>query len=242
MSRFSRDEDIPGNVPKKADVCSQSIANASNNEAASFHISEIHRLFPHKRHYVRNPCRSVKEVVERFQNTFQNPIDLTSSSLKNATQNPTSMLKCISIKYLKFAEDVRPPYIGTYSKSLSVSVASRLCKNPFSRSLPATNYDYDSEAEWEDPGEGEDLESEGEEEAVDDEEGDEMEGFLDDEDVGDGILGANIKRRPLIGDLEPSSTGLCWENPYRTVTLTNTDAVDTSRLKCFRLELISSKN
>ena len=242
MSRFSRNEDTPGNVPKKTDECSQSIANTSNNEAASFHISELHRLFPHRRHCVRKPCRSVKEVVERFQNTSQNPIDLTSSSLNKAAQNPTAMLKCISIKYLKFAEDVRPPYIGTYSKSLSVSVASRLRKNPFSRSLPTTNYDYDSEAEWEDPGEGEDLESEGDEEAVDDEEGDEMDGFLDDEDVGDGIRGTNIKRRPLIGDLEPSSTGLCWENPYRTVTVTNTDAVDTSRLKCFRLELISGKN
>lgn len=71
--------------------------------------------------------------------------------------------------------------------------------------MPNTNYDYDSEAEWEDPGEGEDLVSEDEEPDADEDE-DEMDGFLDDEDAAD----AKPKRRALLGDLEPSSTGICW--------------------------------
>ena len=77
--------------------------------------------------------------------------------------------------------------------------------------MPDTNYDYDSEAEWEEPGEGEDLLSEGEEEVDDEDDGD-MEDFLDDEETAD----AKSKRRPLLGDLQPSCTGLCWtDDPDR---------------------------
>ncbi len=72
------------------------------------------------------------------------------------------------------------------------------------------DYDYDSEGEWEEPGEGEDLDSEGEEE-IESEDGDDMEGFLDDEDVADSAK-ALQKRRLVTGDLEPISTGLCWED------------------------------
>ncbi|KAI4124356.1 MAG: hypothetical protein LQ347_005770, partial [Umbilicaria vellea] len=127
-------------------------------------------------------------------------------------EKPVHWLRATSTKYLKFAEDIRPPYIGTYSKLPAECAVSKLCRNPFTRGLPQTNYDYDSEAEWEEPGEGEDLDSEGEEELGEDEDGDEMDGFLDDEDAGDGTGVAGNRRRLVIGDLEPVSTGLCWDD------------------------------
>lgn len=144
----------------------------------------------------------VKEIVARIHGSATNPIDLTSA---NATESkdPLQMLRNIPIKFLKYAEDVRPPYIGTYSKAPLGHSTSKLCRNPFSRALPAMNYDYDSEAEWEEPEEGEELNSEGEEEGDDDDDED-MAGFLDDEEAD------APKRRHLMGDVEPVCTGLLW--------------------------------
>jgi hypothetical protein len=127
------------------------------------------------------------------------------------------------MKSLKFGEDVRPPYQGTFTKTLPESAASKLMRNPFHRGLPDINYDYDSEAEWEEPEEGEDLDSEEEEEGS--EEGDDdLDGFLDDDE--DNVEG---KRRLIVGDLEPLSTGLRWQfdggdhelEMYRIQTITD---------------------
>jgi len=120
------------------------------------------------------------------------------------------------MRHLHFAEDVRPPYFGSYTKRMSPRSSTRLRRQPFSRIRKDTSYDYDSEAEWEEPEEGEDILSEGE----DDEESvgsvDEMDGFLDDEELGDG------KRRLITGDLKPVSTGICWHDPL-TRPITNSD-------------------
>lgn len=115
------------------------------------------------------------------------------------------------MKFLKFREDVRPPYIGTCSRFTHTSVP-KMARKPCEPNLPGVDYDYDSEAEWEEPEEGEDLDSEGEEEAEDEDE-DEMEGFLDDEDTGDGKM---VKRRPLLGDQEPACSGICWAGESTT--------------------------
>lgn len=121
------------------------------------------------------------------------------------------MLQEVPMKFLQFREDVRPPYIGTCSRFSHVPIP-KLARKPCKPNLPGVDYEYDSEAEWEEPEEGEDLDSEGEEEAEDEDE-DEMEGFLDDEDTGDGKF---IKRRPLLGDQEPISSGICWAGESTT--------------------------
>lgn len=183
---------------------------------------------------------SVKGIVERIHGTYRSPKDLMITRSNNMLHNPIDGLKRIPMKYLRFAEDVRPPYIGTYTK-IAEPAASNLRRNPFRRGMPATDYDYDSEAEWEEPGEGEDLDSEAEDEIGDDEEGDEMEGFLDDEEAAEGIRGVNIKNRPLISDLEPTSTGLCWELPTIQAVSNNLHNPHPWDLKPFRLDIISGK-
>jgi len=162
----------------------------------------------------------VKDFLIQMHGSANAPIDLTGSSKRQA-------LRSIPMKILHFREDVRPPYQGTFTKPLSPSSAKQLARNPHYRKLPDTDYDYDSEAEWEEPEEGEDLDSEVEEDGSED--GDEdMDGFLDDED--DQIKG---KRRPIVGDLEPCSSGLCWEDASH-----GWKAASDFDLENYRLEII----
>ena len=115
------------------------------------------------------------------------------------------------MKHLKYTEDVRPPYIGTYTRwPSSPRSLSKICRKPCtSRVLPETNYDYDSEAEWEEPGEGEDLDSDGELDDEGDDDADDMEGFLDDEGAESG------RKRVFGGDMLPVQTAICWDDGTR---------------------------
>ncbi|GAA5859252.1 hypothetical protein JCM1840_003819 [Sporobolomyces johnsonii] len=61
----------------------------------------------------------------------------------------------VAVKFLKFREDVRPGYIGTWTKTSRV-VGPR---TPFDRDGGLLKYDYDSEAEWEDEPDDDDAEN-----------------------------------------------------------------------------------
>ncbi|KAL6706335.1 chromatin assembly factor-I (CAF-I) p90 subunit [Coniothyrium glycines] len=146
---------------------------------------------------------TMADVVKCHNGSDQNPVDLTIEA-NVGSQQSSDMLKEIPMKYLHFAEDVRPPFYGTYTRSYTVVEARHLARNPSRRIRVDTNYDYDSEAEWEEPEDGEDLNSDGEED-VDEDAEDDMDGFLDDEED------PQLKRRLISGDLVPISTGLCWQ-------------------------------
>ena len=118
-----------------------------------------------------NNTKSVKELVTEIQGTSRVPIDLLRIGTKSARKTP-DLLPTIFIKYFRFAEDVRLPYIGPFTKNLEPQAHSNLCQIPSSRTLPAVNYDYDSEVEGKEPGKGEDVVSEGEEEEEEEEEED----------------------------------------------------------------------
>jgi chromatin assembly factor 1 subunit A len=147
---------------------------------------------------------SVADVIQCVNSSSDQPIDLTDDKESN---KPLDMLKQIPMKYIHFGEDVRPPYYGTYTRSYTDAEAVRLARNPMSRLRKDTNYDYDSEAEWDEPEEGEDLDSEADNDDEDEAE-DDMEGFLDDEED------LQLKRRLISGDLQPISTGLCWQDEH----------------------------
>ncbi|KAF2626579.1 hypothetical protein BU25DRAFT_422342 [Macroventuria anomochaeta] len=173
---------------------------------------------------------TITEVVKRVHGSSDRPSDLTNDDEANQ-QQPLDMLKAIPMKYLHFGEDVRPPYYGTYSKSYSDADARRLARNAVSRIRQDTNYDYDSEAEWEEPEEGEDLDSEGEDD-LEEEGDDDMDGFLDDEED------PQLKRRMLSGDLVPVSTGLCWEDASGVSKLNDGSDAICTEFKEFKMEFL----
>jgi chromatin assembly factor 1 subunit A len=146
---------------------------------------------------------AIRDIIARINGSSANPIDLTNQDSTHSAQ-PIDLLKKVPMKHIFFPEDVRPPYYGTFTKATTPREAARLARNPCYRGLPEADYDYDSEAEWEEPEEGEDLDSEGEDDS--EAEDDDLESFLDDEDA------AENKRRLISGDLEPISSGLCWED------------------------------
>ncbi|KAJ4988600.1 chromatin assembly factor 1 subunit A [Stagonosporopsis vannaccii] len=172
---------------------------------------------------------TIKEIVKRVHGSPDRPIDLPRES--GADQEPLEMLKAIPMKYLHFGEDVRPPYYGTYTKPYPDAAARRLARNAVSRTRQDTNYDYDSEAEWEEPEEGEDLDSEGEDD-LEEEGDDDMDGFLDDDDD------PQLKRRMLSGDLMPVSTGLCWEDGKGVSILNDGSGAICTEFKDFKMEFL----
>lgn len=117
-----------------------------------------------------------------------------------------NLLLLIPQKYIKFYENVRPPYIGTYSKDAILPT-----DDPFSTEGTGFNYEYDSDLEWvnEEEEEGEEggvdnLESGEEDEDEDEDEASEGEfdGFLEaEEKSADGIQG---KKRKFLGPLIPT--------------------------------------
>lgn len=90
-------------------------------------------------------------------------------------------------KFLRFHEDIRPAYHGTWSKKSSIVTG----RTPFAKDTKFLNYDYDSEAEWEEGDDevGDDVENDAgdeEEEKDDEEQGDDDDGWLAaDDEFGD---------------------------------------------------------
>lgn len=109
-----------------------------------------------------------------------------------------------TIKYLHFEEDVRPPYCGTWTKEVSEEKAKSVARNSSKRTLEDINYDYDSEAEWQEPEEGEDVNSDGEDDAEIEDAGDDMDGFLDNVD--------DLPNKSLIPKEEVKWTPMLFEN------------------------------
>ncbi|KAL2371959.1 hypothetical protein RJ035_006308 [Blastomyces gilchristii] len=203
--RFERDTDSLKFACEKLDSLFKRVTSSEEEAPAmTFRPSELFNMLPYKRRQGKPNGPTVREILHMMQDAASNTIDLTGDK---KTQNPGDLLKKIPMKVLKFSEDVRPPYQGTFTKRLPEQEARRLCRNPFGRIVPDFNYDYDSEAEWEEPEEGEDLDSEGEEEMSEDGDGD-MEDFLDDGD--DDAVGG--RRRVIVGDLEPVCSGIHWED------------------------------
>jgi chromatin assembly factor 1 subunit A len=115
-------------------------------------------------------------------------------------------------KFLRFHEDIRPAYHGTWSKKSSIVTG----RTPFAKDTKFLNYDYDSEAEWEEGDDevGEDIENDAgddEEENEDEEVDDEDDGWLAaDDEFGDDPDEETIRLRKKmrsIGGMSRPRTG-----------------------------------
>ncbi|KAK0615898.1 chromatin assembly factor 1 subunit A-domain-containing protein [Bombardia bombarda] len=169
---------------------------------------------------------SVRKIMAEFHDQLSSTtvVPTTADSQNSQIRSTCELLKTVPVKSLKFREDVRPPYIGTVSSLVSrLNDLRKLARNPTSKKVVPLNYDYDSEAEWQEE-DGEDIDELDDE----DEEGDvdeEMDDFLDDSEDA-----APTRRHYSDEVMAPVNTGLCWENPERLN--------DTSKMNDFRLEFI----
>ena len=153
----------------------------------------------------------VKETMEQLNDDPSNAVGTTPIKTESQSEILSTVqdkLNNVPMKYLCFYEDVRPPYIGTMTTKMTSKSLRQLCLKPTRRTLQLVNYDYDSEAEWVED-EGEDLEDLDDDE--EDQEGDEeMDDFLDD---SEDPLTAN--RPAFLGELQPTSSGICFEDRKR---------------------------
>ncbi|KAI7951240.1 hypothetical protein MJO28_006924 [Puccinia striiformis f. sp. tritici] len=124
----------------------------------------------------------------------------------------------IQVKFLRFYEDVRPGYIGTWCKT------SRLVsgRNPFGRETCLLDYDYDSEADWnEEDVEGEDLEQQSDG-GQDEEGGEGMSSDLGDSGDEDGWLVGDDDEIEVVDDSE--------NHAHNRALDVNTDQLDHHQL------------
>jgi chromatin assembly factor 1 subunit A len=98
----------------------------------------------------------METILLQLQGSSNAPIDLTRDTI----HKPTNILNSIPIKHFFYGEDVRPPYRGTWTRTVNASLARKLALRPLARELPEVDYNFDSEAEWDDAEEGEDIEVE----------------------------------------------------------------------------------
>lgn len=197
--RFERDADAICHIRQKLD---DAIRNQDEQSLPSHRVADLLNVIPYRRHQGRKVI-PVKTILAKLQQVV-NTVDLSGRS-SSTEEHPREMLKRVPMKTLKFGEDVRPPYQGTFTKPLPSSVALKLCRAPNSRALPDVNYDYDSEAEWVEEEEGDDLDAELDSEESEDDE-DDLGDFVDkDDDEFEG------RRRQIVGDLEPICSGIRWE-------------------------------
>lgn len=175
--------------------------------------------------------RPAKQTVKALVTQVLEPAapDAANAGPISAFGNPTADLHNITVKFLYFHEDIRPPFIGSYTKHTTEQAAKKVARNPFSKVRTDTDYDYDSEAEWEEPEEGEDIESDGESDTESVDTTEDMAGFLDDEDTLDG---PNRKLIPL--DMKPISSGVHWENEEGKY-----QSPDAAHLRSFKLLVIN---
>ncbi|KAK9324154.1 chromatin assembly factor 1 subunit A-domain-containing protein [Lipomyces orientalis] len=170
-------------------------------------IAEIMNLHPLKlRRRGRIATHTARDVISLFNN------ESTTIATKNgkldhdmSEKRLRAALQSLPRKFLRFWEDFRPPYMGTFTKTRQIPR-----NNPFFLD-ERLNYEYNSEAEWvEEDGEiGEDIEA-GSNDSEDDEESavgdfidDEMKDFLVSEEE-------DRPRRSILAPLVPVAKGICW--------------------------------
>lgn len=175
--------------------------------------------------------RNTRDMLLPDHGSSDSPVDLTNDET-HVTSRQSTGRRGLIIKYIFFHQDVRPPYVGTISKGHTRDELARLGRNPFRAAQEELEYDYDSEAEWEEPGEGEDLKSEADDDAESDQDPAELEEFLDDQDVDEA---SKLKRKMLYSDMQPLSSGLCWENDDGNTTQSISDPMIDPRQFCLEI-------
>lgn len=166
---------------------------AAQNRPREELLSEFVGQFGRRRAAKRRPTRGihppvcVRNVVKAVTES-----DVLGGNAEERAKQGLEQLnnrRLVPLKLLQFQSDRRPGWYGTWTRSTNLISA----RKPFGQDPIALDYNYDSEAEWDEDGEGEnvdglDEEKEDEESAVSSESDSEMNDWLEDdleEDVDD---------------------------------------------------------
>ncbi|KAK9496019.1 chromatin assembly factor 1 subunit A-domain-containing protein [Lipomyces doorenjongii] len=170
-------------------------------------FAEIMGLHPLKlRKRGRAIAQTAKDVITLFNNAHSEiPRGNSCREYDTSETHLRAALQSLPRKFLRFCEDLRPPYNGTFTKTRRIQR-----NNPFFRDV-RINYDYDSEAEWvEEDGEiGEDLE---EISNVSEDDGESAAGDFIDDEMKDFLVAEeeDKPRRRILAPLLPIAKGICW--------------------------------
>jgi chromatin assembly factor 1 subunit A len=171
-----------GNTTKDCKSTDQSRSNSSTSApSSSFDIdafrSMVNSSESHDRKSLLIPKLSSQAVANRKRRTRTVTLSVyvTVMPEENAfNAQPFAEQQDIKVRnkyrFLSFHEDCRPPYHGTWSKRSTIVTG----KSPFAKDTTHLDYDYDSEAEWEEGDDeiGEDIEDEEKCKDEDEDEGD----------------------------------------------------------------------
>ena len=209
------------------------LSTQSDHKAPPRSLRECLDLGPHEalsRGYHPMP---VPEIIKQMEDAEPQHANAGMELKGSKRIRPQTLLQDIPMKYISFHEDVRPPYIGTLSSSRTRHSTRHIIYHPTAKVDQHIDYDYDSEAEWEEPEEGEDLGSDlgDDEESVD--EAEDFEEFLDDDDEAV----PRTKRKLLSGDMQPISSGMCWEGESGEVPANHAGYITSDQ----RLEVLIGK-
>ncbi|XP_076802654.1 uncharacterized protein LOC143446757 [Clavelina lepadiformis] len=179
---------------------------------------------------LKHRVRSCRATISKRRN---NLLSLSEDGLEVVMVGDAKHAINIRAKLLQFSENVRPPYYGTWKRKSNCLSA----RNPLRKDMDLFDYEIDSDDEWEEPGEGEDIaNSDGEDEVDKDEEDDDGDGFFvphgylsddegvdrDAEDEGSGDISEQklkMKQQEFensfkqkIKILTPITVGCIWED------------------------------
>ncbi|KAH3901791.1 Rlf2p SCDLUD_001570 [Saccharomycodes ludwigii] len=221
------------------------ILNSSVNDASDNNIKEALAYLTNNKnkYYEENKSKETHLTsVELLQLiTSNNKDDKDDKELEK-------LLESIPHKFIRFYENVRPPYTGTYSKYFKLPK-----QNPFSTEGTGFNYDYDSDLEWinddedgEELGNVEDLdedEDEEDEDCADEDDnmifGEEFDDFLAKEEESDGNSDSKRKKKflgPLIPIVKINAVFKLNNNSNCTVALNDKEDgqfFDSIKMKMF---------
>lgn len=119
-----------------------------------------------------------------------NSLNLTESTVLSLVNN------LAPIRYLQFYENSKPPYIGTWCSEDHLKVPLR-ATSPLDTSLTGYDYGYDSDLDWQDEGEGEDIDDLEDCEEEEEDGDDDMDDFVDNSEL--------LKKRGIVGPLQAVS-------------------------------------
>ncbi|VDK20306.1 unnamed protein product [Anisakis simplex] len=147
LSFFSKVEQRP--VITYAASVDAAGAECGAGPALPFELKEGMRVAPIQRRPALSP-HTYDHLLDNDESTSRNSLYLSNVPRRRTTSPKRNEMRA---KLFQFHDNYRPPYYGTWRKRSKTITGRR----PFGRDTKILDYDVDSDEEWEDEPEGEEI-------------------------------------------------------------------------------------